>query len=424
MHEAPPPTELSGPGASPSLSRERTPARPPAERELARAWVAQRFQGGPLTTVDGVPVAVAYPGRSGGRSGPDFRDAVIALGDAPPRVGDVELHRDAADFVRHGHAADPAYDSVLLHVVFRPNDEQHTRLASGRSAAVLAVAAPAASGWPAPRREPCALAQERSGADPVRAVLRDAGLWRMRRKMDERRAEIERDGPAQALYRAIAVALGQTMNAAAFRALADRLPIAELAEALNQPDEAGRVDLLERLLLHAAGLDGALLAPAPALPWVIRGQRPAASPARRIRALAHLLSRLSTPDPATAARALVERAREHGTKDLLDVLTVRAPEGPAFCGRARAVEVAVNALLPWAAACHVLAGDEHHADAILLLAGSLPAAESYGVIAHLRRNLRDPRGRPLIASALAQQGALALLTEWCRRGGCGRCPLS
>jgi hypothetical protein len=422
--EPPLPSEPPPSAPSPPATRRPGPATLPVERDLARVWVAQRFEDGPLATVDGLPVAVLYPGRSGGRSGPDFRDAVVALGDAPPRVGDVELHRDATDFVRHGHADDPAYDGVMLHVVFRPNDEPRTQLASGRSAPVLAVAAPAGPGWPAPRREPCALAQERSGTDAIRAVLRNAGLWRMRRKLDERRSEIERDGPAQALYRALAAALGQTANATAFRALTDRLPIAELAEALNLPDEAQRTAVLERRLLHAAGLDGALLAPAPTLPWVIRGQRPAASPARRIRALDQLLSRLSVPDLATATRALVRRSQEQGARDLLDLLTVRAPTGPALCGRGRAVEVAVNALLPWAAACHALAGDEHDADATLLLAGALPAAESYGVVAHLRHNLQDARGRPLITSALAQQGALALLTEWCRRGGCGRCPLS
>jgi hypothetical protein len=189
----------------------------------------------------------------------------------------------------------------------------------------------------------------------------------------------------------------------------------------GQPASAA---LIERRLVHAAGLDGALLGPAPALPWMVRGLRPAASPARRLAALARLIDRLGGPDLVPGARDLVAHALEHGSKPLIAALTVLATDGPALCGRARAVEVAVNALLPWSTACAVLSGDEPGADRILLLAANLPAAERYGVIAHLRRNLVDGRGRTLINSALAQQGALALLGEWCRRGGCGRCPLS
>jgi hypothetical protein len=450
-------------GGRPRRGRRAAPVAGPSEADLARRWAAQQFPSGALVTRDGRRVHVAYPGRLTGGAGPDFRDAVIQVGDAPPRVGDVELHRHTRDFTRHGHAADPAYDGVVLHVALAA-DTDATTLASGRSVPVVVAPLPASGAGPL--REPCATAPSRLTAAGVRAVLAEAGRWRLRAKAGALAAAIARDGPDQALYAALATALGQTANARAFALLAARLPLAELLPAGPSDDQA--LTRIARRLLHAAGLDGALLAPAPALPLVTRGLRPAAHPARRILALAHLVTRLSRmsdgatppvalahrgqgshaqrePHPAPAAGRgaatcppahvpvdalargadiAVARALAGEVKGLPALLTVTAPDGgPALCGRARAVELAVNALLPWAAARADLAGGADRAAAILALAGGLPAAR-YGATAHLWRNLVDPRGRALITSALLQQGALAMLREWCARGGCGRCPLS
>lgn len=394
----------------------------PAESVLARLWAAQAFAPGALATVDGVPVTVTYPGRAGSGAGPDFRDAVIRMGDGPARVGDVELHRRAADFARHGHTADPAYDRVVLHVVFSRDGAPDTPTATGRRIPIVVV--PPAGAGPAPLREPCAAAPARLGCERAAVVLREAGLWRLRRKTESQARAIAADGPGQSLYAALAVALGQTANTRPFAALAERAPLSGVTAVMAGSAEPDAERGVARHLLHAAGLDGSLLAPAPALLWVTRGIRPAAHPVRRVRALAVLLVRLSRPDLVTGARAVAAEAVGAGTRALLDTLTVPADDGPALCGRARAVELAVNALLPWAAACATLGGDEDGAARLLALADMLPVGERYGAVAHLDRNLRDSRGRSLITTALLQQGALALLHEWCRRGGCGRCPLS
>ncbi len=387
------------------------------EALLARLWAAQAFSPGSLRTVDGTPLAVLFPGRPAAGPGPDFRGAVVRLGDGPPLTGDVELHRHARDFVRHGHGRDHAYDRLVLHVVFHDAGEP-TTLAGGRRVPVVVIEPSEPTGLP--WREPCAIAPSRLGVAAVRALLADAGLWRLAEKTAALRAAIERDGADTALYRAMAVALGQKANAAPFAELTARLP---LATAITPGDDAPRAPRIRARLLHAAGLDGALLAPGPALPWAVPG-RPAAHPARRIAALAVLLDRLARPDLTAGARALVERAVREGARVLLASLTVAGENGPALCGRARAVEVAVNALLPWATALFEREGNRPAAEATARLAAALPAGEPYGAIAHLARNLRDGRGRALLRSALDQQGGLALAQAWCTRGGCGRCPLS
>ncbi|MFN8558744.1 MAG: hypothetical protein U0531_15855 [Dehalococcoidia bacterium] len=123
-----------------------------------------------------------------------------------------------------------------------------------------------------------------------------------------------------------------------------------------------------RRLLRAAGLDGALLAPAPAIPWVIAGLRPAAHPVRRIAALARLVARHGGADLDTGIRRALADAHAAGPRALVTALLVRGEDDAALCGRARAVEVAVNALLPWAAAEAAGRGEHDNAERILAVA--------------------------------------------------------
>ncbi len=87
------------------------------EALVARLWRAQRLRRDALRTTEGVPVQVVYPGRRRGPPGPDFQDALVAFGGAALERGGVEVHLRSADWARHGHDRDPAYDVTLLHVV-------------------------------------------------------------------------------------------------------------------------------------------------------------------------------------------------------------------------------------------------------------------------------------------------------------------
>ena len=71
-----------------------------------------------LRTVDGASVQVLDPGRLNTHAGPDFFNAKVKI-DGHLWAGDVEIHVKASDWHRHHHDGDPAYDSVILHVVDR-----------------------------------------------------------------------------------------------------------------------------------------------------------------------------------------------------------------------------------------------------------------------------------------------------------------
>jgi hypothetical protein len=90
----------------------------PPERLLQAVWRHQRLRRDRLRTADGRPVRVLHPGFVSLEGGPDFRGAVIQIGDAPPRSGDVEIDLKAGGWRAHGHDRNPAFQNVLLHVVW------------------------------------------------------------------------------------------------------------------------------------------------------------------------------------------------------------------------------------------------------------------------------------------------------------------
>ncbi len=67
-------------------------------------------------TADGRRVRIIDQGRLNTDAGPDFFNASVQIGDET-WAGNVEIHVRASDWYRHHHDTDPAYDSVILHVV-------------------------------------------------------------------------------------------------------------------------------------------------------------------------------------------------------------------------------------------------------------------------------------------------------------------
>lgn len=72
--------------------------------------------GKTLRDADGACIEVIDPGNLNTDSGPDFFNAKIKA-NGIEWVGNIEIHVKASDWIRHGHDTDPAYDSIILHVV-------------------------------------------------------------------------------------------------------------------------------------------------------------------------------------------------------------------------------------------------------------------------------------------------------------------
>lgn len=416
-----------------SRPRPRPPlAAPPPEAVLHELWAGRRFPEAALVTRQGVPVRVLRQGRRGRGPGPDFRGALIAGPSGLPVRGDIELHVRASDFRAHGHHLDPAYDRVVLHVVFEDDTGADTALRCGREVPVVALGpwvarrAGEIERWlarPALWREPCHDASSRLG-DAVPRTLDALGDARFEDRAEALREAALREGPEQALYAALLEGLGYGADRERMLALARHLP---WHDALRR--SGGDALTLEALLLGAAGLlrpagapaggslerrwrtAGAGLTP---LPGQWAPARPANHPARRLAGLAALLARAGRPSALLAAVAAAP-----GPGVAVALFTVAPPResGPALIGRSRAIELLVNAALPFlAGAAEGGAGGRARE-----LFRSLPRPGPYGALAFLETQLRVPGG-PL--TARRQQGLLALHRRWCGAGGCGRCPLS
>ncbi len=65
----------------------------------------------------GAKIEVLDRGTGNKSSGPDFFNAKIRMNNTV-WAGNVEIHVKASDWFRHGHQDDPAYDNIILHVVF------------------------------------------------------------------------------------------------------------------------------------------------------------------------------------------------------------------------------------------------------------------------------------------------------------------
>ena len=88
------------------------------ERLMQYVWQHRLWNPAGMSTVDGRAVRIIDPGLLNTGAGPDFFNAKVSIG-GEMWVGNVEIHYRASDWRRHGHDNDPAYDSVILHVVDR-----------------------------------------------------------------------------------------------------------------------------------------------------------------------------------------------------------------------------------------------------------------------------------------------------------------
>ena len=79
-----------------------------------------------LQTRSGESVVVIHPGEHNRDGGPDFINARIRLGETT-WAGNVEIHVNEADWFRHNHHHNSAYDNVILHVVHNENPDVLTR---------------------------------------------------------------------------------------------------------------------------------------------------------------------------------------------------------------------------------------------------------------------------------------------------------
>ncbi|WP_299703807.1 DUF2851 family protein [uncultured Pontibacter sp.] len=91
------------------------------EEFLHYIWQHQYFDKTDLLTVEGEPVQVLRVGMYNTDAGPDFKEAIIRVGEVE-WSGSVEIHLRGSDWRRHQHQLDFKYNQVVLHVVWEADE--------------------------------------------------------------------------------------------------------------------------------------------------------------------------------------------------------------------------------------------------------------------------------------------------------------
>ncbi len=217
---------------------------PISERLVQCIWYDQRLKHEELRTTDGRRVRVIFQGWWNLEAGPDFRHATIQIDDEAERTGDIELHLRAEDWNHHHHEHDAHFNDVILHVVLWEAGSQHvSRTRAGQIIPQIVIqhqldtaleqlydeidldSYPHNAGN---HHGQCAHVLRALPSVSLAAMLDAAGDERFAAKVRRFTRWIHRVGPEQAFYEGWMEALGYKANKAAFRTLAQRVPLAEL----------------------------------------------------------------------------------------------------------------------------------------------------------------------------------------------------
>jgi len=426
------------------------------ENRVVKLWERVAGSGKELLTIDRSPVRVLYPGRHSDIPGADFQDAVVEIGGRVER-GNIEVHVREEDWRTHGHHRDPSYNGVVLHVVMWRGGLELTPLENGGRVPVVALdgqgGGRASGGRPRSPGLPCG---GRRGREAIVAIVDCAGDARFGERVATFTGELKGADIGQGLYAGIMGALGYSRNQVPFRAVAERVPLAALEQATGGEDEGETLAGLEALLLGTAGFLPSQRAAASAeldpwveavetawrsrgppasgrLPWSLFRVRPSNHPARRLAGMARLLRRFRQTGLLPGLASVVENADEHDPgaslmvaadgywADHFDLGGECAGLERYLIGRSRAGEIAVNVVLPFAAALGQATSRGGLARRAMDLYADQPPAAENAVGRHMRLQLGLKP--PAVNTARRQQGLLHLYKRYCTQGRCAECEL-
>lgn len=353
----------------------------PPELELQALWFSGGF-GRDFRTLDGRSVRIIQFGEWNRTAGPDFIHTVVEV-DGQPRSGAIELDSAQENWESHGHAVNPAYLEVVLHVIFqRPQVTNFTKNSDHREVPVVLIdGADLEDALNKPRSEvaiasPGRCVQPLSGLDPlsVSKLLEEAAQHRASNKAARLLRTADAHGRDAALFQSTAETLGYRGNSLAMRLLAQRAPLSALkAENCHEALLFGTAGFLSPKLHEKAPLETreylrnlwdtwwkqrGRFEPTGGrdLPWTLHGHRPANHPHRRVGALSALVAAWPKYRRVALARPFKPRAvldflatLDHPFWGNRYTLTAAPSKKPvALFGKSQALELLANHLIPLA----------------------------------------------------------------------------
>ena len=434
------------------------------ERLLQIVWHHQRLLRDQLKTLDGKTVRVLHPGFWNHEAGPDFRGAVLQIGDEAAKSGDVEIDLRSDGWRNHGHDRNPNFANVILHVVWEPDGD------SGNSTPTLALksfldapinelnlwlGSDSAQTFPINSIGQCCAPLRELPEEKLTELLQQAAYVRLQRKANDFQARAKQAGWEQSLWEGIFRALGYKQNVWPMQRLAELLP--------KFPGEKSSSVFWQAWLLGMSGLLPTQPAEAesdsylrsiwdiwwrernstsdlifPKSLWRFNGMRPANFPQRRLALVSHWLS-----DKTFFAKLenwftsqTGDSVPENSLLELLQVVndefwsrhwtfrSARLPQPQPLIGAARISDLAVNVILPWFWMRAVVGKNEELQRRAEQIYFKWPAAEDNSVLRLARQRLFGGTMAPSqMRTAAAQQGLLQIVRDFCEHSNaiCAEC---
>ncbi|MFQ5996911.1 MAG: DUF2851 family protein [Dehalococcoidales bacterium] len=444
-----------------------------SEDLLVKIWQHQLLGRTDLTTEEGEPIKIIYPGRINDDQGADLLDAAIATNQGLLK-GDVEIHVKSSDWRAHRHYQDQSYNRVILHVVMWHDTKAISNLLNGGKVPTLALhkyIGTLTSQWTNLAYStdtldlPCHQTGENLPTGILAKFLDSAGKERFLAKAAKFQADLTQTEASQSLYQGIMGALGYSKNKLPFLELARRLPL-QVLESLTQSKMSAEECLARQqaLLLGTAGLlpsqrpswhqknriDDRWVEKLEQLwasahqtevmsenNWHLFKVRPNNSPVRRLAAMSYLTLRYREKGIFDGLvnqlkKAAVSKERHKLEKALritsngywashFDFGFVSSLRNLTLLGSGRAADIAVNVLLPFTVAWGKFTAQPELARKALALYYHYPKLVTNTIERHMSKQLG--LSRSLVNSARRQQGLIHIYNNLCSQGNCHGCPL-
>ncbi len=429
---------------------------PPSERHLQCLWFDAKFRPENIKTLSGEAVEILNPGRWNLESGPDFFDAILLVGKEKRRIsGDIEIHTTAADWNAHKHTENPFYKNVIAHVFY--NEPKDFSKLPTKDIINISLKKSIneinefffdkidTTAYPRPvfpkNPSPCSKIFSTWSQDQISDFLESAGEERLRLKTIRIASGISEKNSEQILYEEVMGSMGYKHNSAAFKVLANRLPISLLRDLSDNSPSAAYSILLGVSGLLPAETSGTTPETAEFIrilwdnwwkhenelndlkmekqDWSFAFVRPQNSPVRRLAAIAYLFcSEENLSDKLLKNHSeLPAKWYKQTIKDLTETPNIKFWENyfsfygnkknyrARMLGKQRAISVIINVITPWLLTQNI---------DISYSISKIPKEQSNSIITNTAYMLFGHDHNPAIYNtALKQQGVMQVYYDFC-----------
>lgn len=202
------------------------------EELLQFIWKMKLFNSSELITTCGLPLKIIKSGSHNRDAGPDFFNARLVI-DQTVWAGNIEIHLKTSDWLLHHHQHNPAYENIILHVVY---EHDLSNLPNVRHPFYTLWIAPHVQPGIvdryknlkfSPKKIPCATQVSKVPTIIIRNMLDKVLLERLAHKMTPLAQLIkEKNGHREeACYIFLSAAFGFKINAVPFELLSKSTPI-------------------------------------------------------------------------------------------------------------------------------------------------------------------------------------------------------